>query len=451
MKQFVQGCLGICWLLASANAQVNPAGIAAVRSLSGQFIVYGSQQSSTIPIPGRLSANTNLVRLEPTLLAVSCERIKQALLGELGAPDQWRGRIHLVLHPVQNPDETIVVTSSKFADGWSYHMELPDAIEPPRFVRAMIRLLLLELTNRNAPARSTEVPLWLSEGLSQQVLATSDIDLLVSTPAPVVAGLPQGHTTREMRKFNPLIRTQEQLHLGSLLTVEELSWTTEELLLGDTAVIFRNSAQLFLSELLRLKDGRACLRVMLGALPQCLNWQTAFFQAFRLHFQQPLDLEKWWALHVVHFTGRNPAPAQSDDESGRKLDELVRIPVQVRGSTNDPPQRAEATLQTIVQEWDYASQRQALQGKVWQLQMLSPRVAQPLQGLADEYRQTLEAYLRKVGKTGLSLTARPPNPAVRRVIEQTVNQLNVLDARREALRSSQTGPAPPPPGDAGIP
>jgi len=233
--------------------------------------------------------------------------------------------------------------------------------------------------------------------------------------------------------------------------VEELSWTAEEQLLGDTAGIFRSSAQLFLSELLRLRDGRACLRAMLGALPHCLNWQTAFFQAFGSHFQQPLDLEKWWALQIVHFTGRNPAPAQPDDESWRKLDELVLIPVQVRASTNDPPQRAEATLQAIVQEWDYASQRQTLQAKVRQLQMLSLRVAQPLKGLADEYRQTLETYLRKMGKTGLSLMARPLPPAVRRTIEQTVNQLNVLDARREALRSSQTGPAQNPPVNAGIP
>jgi hypothetical protein len=451
MKQFVQGCLGICWLLAGANAQVNPAGTSAVRSLSGQFVVYGGQPWSTMANSESFAVSTNLVRLEPTLLAVSCERIKQALLVELGAPDQWRGGVHLVLHPIQNPDETMVITSSKFADGWSYRMELPDAIEPPRFVRAMIRLLLLERVNRNTPTRLVEVPLWLSEGLSQQVLAKSDLDLVLSAPAPAAGDLPLGHTTREMRKLNPLARAQEQLHLGSLLTVEELSLTTEELLLGDTAAVFRNSAQLFLSELLRLKNGRACLRAMLGALPQCLNWQAAFFQAFRWHFQQPLDLEKWWALQVVHFTERNPAPAQSDDEGGRKLDELVRIPVQLRDSTSDSSQRAEVTLQTIVQEWDYASQRQALEDKVRQLQMLSPRVAQPIKGLTDAYRQALEAYLRKMGKTGRSLTINPPPPAVRRAIEQTVNQLNGLDARREVLRRSQTGPTPPSPGDAGIP
>jgi len=190
---------------------------------------------------------------------------------------------------------------------------------------------------------------------------------------------------------------------------------------------------------------------MLGALPQHPDWQTAFFQAFRSHFPQPLDLEKWWALQMVHFTGRNPAPARADGESWRRLDELVRVPVQIRAGTNDPPQRAEASLQTIVQEWDYANQRQALQVKVRQLQILSPRVAQPLRGLADDYRQTLEAYLGKIGKTGLSLTAKPPSRVIRRAIEQTIQELDMLDVRRELLRSSQTSPAPDPPANAVIP
>jgi hypothetical protein len=439
MKWFVHGWLVVGWLLASAQAQINPADLTTVRSRSGQFVVYANQSPTGTPAATRLAGSTNLVALEPTTLVVSCERVKQALLAELAAPDQWRGKIHLLLHAFQSPDETIIVTASKFADSWRYQMELPDAIEPPRFVRAMVRLLLVEWANRNGTAGSAEIPLWLSEGLAQQILAASDVDLVVAAPGVDASGLSLNRTLRDTRKSNPLAPNRNRPRAESLLTVEQLSWTSEELLVGDTAEIFRSSAQLFVSELQRLQDGRACLRAMVDALPRCLNWQTAFFQAFSAHFQEPLDLERWWALQIVHFAGRNPAPAQSEEESWSKLAELVRVPLQVRSGSNDLPERAEATLQTIIQEWDYASQRQALQARVRSLQLMSPGLAQPLRGLADAYLQTLEAYLRKIGKTGLSLTARPLAPAVRRAIEGTVNQLGELDARLEALRAgSQT-------------
>jgi len=37
---------------------------------------------------------------------------------------------------------------------------------------------------------------------------------------------------------------------------------------------------------------------------QYYNWQFAFLQAFSATFQQPLDVEKWWSLQLLHFTGR---------------------------------------------------------------------------------------------------------------------------------------------------
>ena len=71
------------------------------RSISGQFIVAGAQQISALAGSPAVVTNTDFVRLEPALLAVSAERIKQSLWRELdiepNAPQG--GEIFLALHP----------------------------------------------------------------------------------------------------------------------------------------------------------------------------------------------------------------------------------------------------------------------------------------------------------------------------------------------------------------
>jgi len=303
-------------------------------------------------------------------------------------------------------------------------------------VRAIVRVLLLEFSNRNASGRSAEIPLWLSEGLSEQMLAASTIDLVVQQPEMGATGPPSGGTAREERKVNPLARVHDHLRGQPPLTLEELSWPAEEQLAGEQAELYRNSAQLFVHELLRLKDGRACLRAMLAGLARNLNWQTAFFRAFDAHFQRQLDLEKWWALQVVHFTGYGPAQHRSNAESCQELDAVMRTPVQVSVSSDTLPQHAEVSLQAIIEGWDYPRQRNALQAKIQQLWMLRLRVSPLAVTLVDNYRQVLEAYLSEAGKTGFAPATKPVRPAFRRMVEQTIRQLDALDARRETLRNS---------------
>jgi hypothetical protein len=60
------------------------------RSISGQFIIYAAPQFSPLAVSPKVAADTNFVRLEPALLAVSAERIKDSLYRRLefkpGAP-----------------------------------------------------------------------------------------------------------------------------------------------------------------------------------------------------------------------------------------------------------------------------------------------------------------------------------------------------------------------------
>ena len=77
------------------------------------------------------------------------------------------------------------------------------------------------------------------------------------------------------------------------LTFQELSWPTDADKTGEGLVLYRTCAQLFLEQLLQFQDGRVLLAKMLNELPEHLNWQTAFLDAFHPHFQQLLDISRW--------------------------------------------------------------------------------------------------------------------------------------------------------------
>jgi len=373
--------------------------------------------------------------LQPTFLAVSCERIKQALFRELGITShQWQGRVYITLHPPQNPDEAIIA-SRQYDGNWMYRMELPATMETSRLVTAVVDVLLLEMANRNADERSAEIPAWLAQGLAQQIMMASQADLVSRPPDRTQNGVAFTPTLFSGRLVDPLAPVKAQLGSQPPLTLEALSWPSEEQLSGDAVQAYRGSAQLFVHRLLHLKDGRGCLRAMLADLPRHMNWQISLLNAFHAHFASQLELEKWWALQLVNFTGRDPSNIWPSDESWNKLDEIVRSSVQVRTGTNEMPMHSEVSLQTIVKEWDFLRQSEALQVKIRQLLLLRYQVSQDLAGLVDKYRVTLESYLKERNKTGSFRALHGgPRTIVDRVAQETINQLNALDARREEMR-----------------
>ena len=429
-------------LLGPARAQPLRGGITPVQSSSGQFIVYGPL---TVDLPSHLaglSANTNYIILEPTLLAVSCERIKRILWLELGATAPWRGRIYLNLHPAGAADEWVTIVSEKFADGWTYRVELPNLLARDRFLRAMAQVLLVEMANRGNPTgRSAEIPLWLVEGLSRDMRASSGQELILQPPRWSARGLAFSLQEIDARWVHPLTQAREEFRARPPLTFEQLSWPAPGQLAGAAAGIYGSSAQLFVSELLRLNDGPACIRTLLNETARHYNWQLAFQDAFRSHFQNALDVEKWWALRAVQFTGRDLMQTWSPDESLAKLAEVIRPRVDVRAGTQELPLHSDTSLQTVVREWDEARQVPMLQRKVVELDLLGPRVAPEVAPLVDDYRRLIRSYLQKRSLAGHTLSSRKPSgPVTDRLAEETLNQLDALDARREALR-----PSPPPP------
>jgi hypothetical protein len=410
------------------------------RSISGQFIIYASPQVSKLSRLANVAADTNFVRLEPALLAVSAERIKDSLWRRLeikpGTP--WRGQIYLAVHPARSLDEEVNIISKRLAGGWDYRVELPDVLERTRFTRALTGVLLLELANRNAQSHSAEIPPWLADGFAMELLAAGSPEFVLSVPDKLVNGLPVTRINATQHGLDPLAGAQRVLQNRPPLTFEQLAWPSGAQLAGTDGGAYRATAQVFVSSLLDLKNGAAQMRVLLESLPHFYNWQIAFQSAFRANFPHPLDAEKWWALQLAAFTVRDPGPLWTPEASRARLDQLLTVPVEARAGSNSLPAHAEISLQAVIRGMNFDQQVTILRTRLNDLGLAQYRMTPQFAALTAEYRRILANYL---GENTVTITAstrqRPPvhNPSGT-IAARTLKKLDELDARRRNMAST---------------
>jgi hypothetical protein len=440
---FVVGAL-IFPLLTRAQTPFPNPGLA--RSVSDQFIVVGVPSSSVRPgLAARpeIATNAVFVRLEPALLAVSAERIKDSLRRELNpelptpAPPPPAGKIYLVLHPAQSTNEMVAIVSQRSPGGWDYQVQLPDVLSRTRFLRAMTGVLLLESANRNSRDRAAEIPAWLTDGLSQELLAAAWQEIVLSAPNKTGNSLPVSRTVKTTSGVDSLAAARRVLRDQPALTFEQLSWPTEAQLLGHDGGAYRASAQLFVTELLALKNGPAHLRALLDNLPKFYNWQVAFQTAFRENFPRPLDVEKWWAVQVVNFLSRDPGPGWTPAVSRERLDEILRVPVEMRTASNSLPAHADISFQAVLRNFNRARQEAILLPKLRDLELAELRLAPLYAVLADGYRRALADYFGfgKRTRPASPLGKHPPLVPPRPTVGEILKRLDALDAQRRNLES----------------
>src|SRR5688572_15427040 len=83
-------------LIACTGLAARPRGARTADSSSGE---YGVRDATIAPLTDESEfAGSTLIELDPNILAVTCERIKQAMLRELTMADVWRGRIYLQIN-----------------------------------------------------------------------------------------------------------------------------------------------------------------------------------------------------------------------------------------------------------------------------------------------------------------------------------------------------------------
>lgn len=416
-------------------------------SASGQFTILDHRGGPPPALPAS-SREKGFFDLEPTLLAVSCERIKGALNAELGASIQWRGRIQITISPVRNSGDDYATVADRFRDGWRYQVNLPQRVEQTMYVRTIVQALLLELANRQATGRSAEVPFWLVEGLTQKILISRQKELILAPPGHSVGGIKIDPTMFERSDNDWLENARRVLLNRPPLTLEELSWPRAEEFSGPSGEAFRCGAQLFVTELLRLQNGRECLRETVTGLAGCYNWQTAFLKAFQAQFPNQLALEKWWALQLTYFVGRNPQQLWTSEESFRKLDEVLRAAVAIRHAPGEMPARADVTLQAIIREWDTLRQLTTFRSKLRELDMTRLRVSPEYTALTDDYLRVVKQYVHQRESTSaFSSSLAAMSGGQRKAALETIRALDALDVIRQESRPrpADSWSAVPPP------
>ncbi|HXF09980.1 MAG TPA: hypothetical protein VN625_04285, partial [Desulfuromonadaceae bacterium] len=374
------------------------------------------------------------------LLAVSAERIKKIVWQELGIDDnrRWRGQIYLAMRPARTVDENVTIISSRFNGAWNYRVELPDVISRLRLTRALSAAVLLELANRNAGDHSAELPDWLVDGFAEQLLTSSMAGFFLSAP-PVTEknGIPEKRINAAQKGWNLMKDAHRILQTQDALTFEQLSWPSENQLSGNDGGVYRASAQLFVNELLELKNGPAEIRTMVQTLPRFYNWQMAFRSAFHDDFPDPVDLEKWWSLRTVDFVAFDIGPTWTAGVSRQKLDAVLSVPVEYRSSSNNVPTHAEVSIQTIIRNFEKSHQTQVLSVKLRDLQLAELRMAPRFAQLAEQYRKILADYLGvSPAPKQVVLGKNYTPPSARAVMHTTLMKLDAADADRRAIETA---------------
>jgi hypothetical protein len=411
-----------------------------INSGSGQF--YVSTRGSLSPATLDFAARSDLLALDSSLLAVSCDRIKAELLRQLNVPDQWRGKIFVFLHPVRSVDEPIRVSSEKFAGNWHCIVDLPDAIDRNQLVETIVRATLLEFANRNAQTHPAEIPEWLVYGLSRQLMGSSEVKLILQPPHKIENGVTLSRVTLDLsdsprpsavptRKLNPLTQASPVLRANEPLTFDQLSWPTDEQLSETGANLYSSSAQLFVDRLLHEKGAPQCLREMLVELPDHLNWQLAFEHAFQPLFKTTLDVEKWWALQIAQFSGRDLFHLLTREESATQLDAVFQFPIHVQIGSS-APMRTDISLQTIIRGWSRTQQLAMLKNKIWELGVLRLRISPDYVPLLDQYLTVLQDYYKKRSSSTRILAAIGLVSDKSDV--EAIVQLDQLDVQRVKMR-----------------
>ena len=411
-----------------------------ITSASKQFIVRGQPQRSMLAA----SAREDSIYLDPALLAVTCERVKQTLTKELGWGDRWRSTIYINIHPVRSDNEQPDIHAFRTVEGWRYRADVPDEMDRTRLLETIVETLLLEFADRASVNESVELPPWLVEGLTAHLMQGALAGAaLQARSLREIAENPELRAARLRRHADTDLLLRQRVQQTGALTIDELNWPDFEDNDSAHAEAYRRSAHLFVRELLRLRGGADCICAMLAMLPEHLNWQTAFLRAFEPHFRRMLDAEKWWSLTLTQLKRHETSVIWSAAEAQQKLDEVLFTPMEVRVTRDQLPQMTPVALQTIINDWDFKQQLPLLQAKMVQLQAAHLRLPRELLPVADSYRVTLEKYIRARAGAWFEMTARA-------AVKTAILELNALDEKRAkasgkmltASASEQSGAVP---------
>jgi hypothetical protein len=174
-----------------------------------------------------------------------------------------------------------------------------------------------------------------------------------------------------------------------------------------------------------------------------MNWQTSFLKVYGDFFADMLGVEKWWAVTIVQLTGQNQYQNWTLSEAVEKLENLLKLPAEVRLNNADSPLEAEVTLQQAIRGWDFAVQRQTLEMKINQLLIARMKMPRQLLPFVNEYGRILQNYVATRQRIESFKPRRGrARPRLAPMVDEAVRQLDSVDRRLVLFKPEPTTPAP---------
>lgn len=399
----------------------------ALTSRSGQFVVYAPNPTAVdVDSPSSLTA-TNLVRLEQGPLTIVCDRIREVLLQEMGAANLVQGRVYVHLRPGP-PTMEIILKPLRFSTGWQYELTLPTRVDRTRLVTAITHTVLQEMANRSAGGRVVNVPQWLVEGLTAQVLIAG---------GPALVPEPRRVLVVEMTQRDHFAAARAHLRQHGALSFSDMNLPSHAQMVGAGWETHRHSAQIFVASLLRLPGGNLGLVNFTRELGNYLNPQLAFLKAFNGHFRSALEVEKWWSVTVINLTGRDHHLNWTQSIALQRLDEILHTAVQSPAAGGELARRQNLRLQDGLVQLSFSQQRQVFTQTVRQLEILQWNAPRDLSRLVLDYRKALADYVLERERSEMRADLRNRiQGAHTAVIHNAIRQLDLLDVIREDFRKT---------------
>jgi hypothetical protein len=449
----------LAFLLASQGSVPAQEGKEAViRSESGQFIIHAAAPTAhrlLLPqlmttsrgevfllsrLRGARNPEEQPIHLDPSSVAFACERVKQSLLATLDLRDDWSGQIHLFLDSAV-PGGQVLLDTIATDRGWLFRLALPREMRELDLDRMILHAVLLERSNRNPAAMANNIPKWLTEGLIRCMRAAAPDGLSVQSQTPLEFRRGAAGPLTTSIPFRPAadVEARSLLHGRQPLSFEEMCWPDS--LDTEKAALFAVSAELFVHELLKARDGRECVAGMLLKSTAYLNWQFAFLDAFQGHFRTLVEVEKWWSLAWTRLLGVDASQLWVSREAWEKLEFCLRATIETRAGAQGIPSRKMMTLQAVIRELPLAAERAAMETALFQLSLVERRVPPRLAALDKEYQQVIQVYLADTTPGDRSVLERHPAPFSLNVSKQTAEgKLDLLDRKRAKLKAEMRSP-----------
>ena len=416
-------------------------GYKTARSLSGQFMAYG-------PIsPKRrgsiLDANADTILIAPDHVVVTAGRVRNALLRQLGLPAMLGSKLMMRLNPAMSHRAIVPVVTDRHINGYTYELTLPSEIESDKLVRALVQVTLLDFANRKPQLRDTEIPLWMTVGFTQVLLAQPDLVLVLSQPEQGGNEMAMEEVVKNLRRHDSLAGVRARLRGRRAFDFSEIAMPSPAHLRGENWRDFQACSHLLVDRLLAVRAGGVRLQNMIRQLPDNMNWQTSFLKVYSDFFTDMLGVEKWWAVTIVQLTGQSQYQNWTLSEAVEKLENLLKLPAEVRLNDADSPLEAEVTLQQAIRGWDFAVQKQTLEMKINQLLIARIKMPRQLLPFVNEYGRILHSYVAIRQRIESFKPRRgQARPRIASMVDEAVRQLDSVDRRLVLFKPESTMPAP---------